>query len=100
MLLGILVTRGARLRYVSQNRKIAEIALPFDCQILDFAILIIQGLENTIHSSCCGIVVVVEKIRLPNAEDCEEVIQRHEPVVRVDIVQLGQQLSYRLGGRI
>jgi hypothetical protein len=100
MLLGILVTRGARLRCVSQSCRIAETTLPFDCQILDFTILIIQGLENTIHSSCRGIVVIMEEIWLPNAEDCEEIVQRHEPVVRVDIVELGQQLSYRLGGRI
>lgn len=63
--------------------------LPLDREILNLTILVIQGLEDAIHSSGSSVVIIVKKIRLSSAENSTQIVQRHEPIVRIGIVELG-----------
>ena len=77
ILIGIFVTSGPRLWNISQERHFNPrfYTVPFDSQILDFPILIIQRLQNSVNSSCGSIVIIVQEIRLRNSKNLAEIIQ-------------------------
>ena len=63
--------------------------IPFNSQILDLAILIIQRLEDTVHSSRSSVIVVVKKVWLPGLKNSTQVVQRHKSIVGIGIVEFG-----------
>lgn len=88
---GSFVTRGPRLhrgQYLTRWCFGQKVDVPFDSQVLDFAILVVQRLEDAIYGFGGGIVIMVKEIRLSNRQDLEKVVQRHVPKVWVDILEL------------
>jgi len=74
--------------------------MPFDCQILDLPILIIQSFQNAIHGSGCSIIVIMQKILLSNSKYLEEIIQGHESIIGIGIVELWKESSHSRRGRV
>lgn len=64
--------------------------VPFNCQILDFPVLIIQRLEDTINSSGSSVVVIMKEIWLANSEYLAQIVQGHEPGVWICLMELRQ----------
>lgn len=67
-----------------------ECIVPLNCQILDLAILVVEGLQDPVYCSGSCVIVAVQKVRLANTEQVEEIIQGHESIVGVRIVKLGK----------
>lgn len=103
---GVFATRGPRLFETNKvsiggSRQILEDGdLPLDGLVLNLAVLIVQGLNNVIDGAGGGVVVMMEHIILGIGENGNQVVQSHEPEVRVRIVQLAKELDDRVRGRV
>lgn len=74
--------------------------LPLDGLVLNLAVLIVQGLNNMIDGAGGGVVVVMQHVILGIGENGNQVVQSHEPEVRVRVVQLAEELDDRVRGRV
>lgn len=79
---------------------VGEIVAPFDCQVLHLSILVVQRLDDTINRTCGYVIVVVQKVGFAVRQYLEQIVERHEPEVRVGISQLLDELDHRLGRRV
>lgn len=71
------------------ERKWPRMDRPFNSQVLNFTVLVVQSLKHAINSSCSCIVIIVQEIGLPIIEDIEKIVQRHEAKVGIIVVELG-----------
>ena len=56
------------------KRKGPRMNIPFDSQVLNFTVLVVQSLEHAINSSCSCIVIIVQEIGLPIIKDIEKIV--------------------------
>ena len=65
--------------------------LPPNSLVLDFTILVIQGLNHSVNDLGTRMVVTIEKRRSPSIETAVKVVQRHVTQVRVCIAKFWQE---------
>lgn len=70
--------------------------LPLDRLVLNLAVLIVQGLNYVIDGASGGVIVMMQHVILGIGENGNEVVQSHEPEVRVRVVQLAKELDDRV----
>lgn len=102
---GVFATRGPRLFETNvslgrRGRGWAHENLPLDGLILNLSVLIVQGLHNVVDGAGGRVIVVMQHIILRIAENSNQVVQGHEPEVRVRVVQLSKELDDRVRGRV
>lgn len=74
--------------------------VPFQSLVLDFTMLVVQGLEQSIGEFSGGSPVAGEEGRALVAQNTEEVVQGHESQVGIRIIQLGKQAEDGLLGHL
>jgi len=74
--------------------------LPLDGLVLNLAVLIVQGLDNVIDGAGGGVIVVMQHVILGIGKNGNQVVQGHEPEVRVRVAQPGEELYDRMRGRV
>lgn len=91
---GVFATRGPRLFGTNKVSKEASLSgleqgdLPFDRLVLDLAVLVVQGLYDVVDGASGCVVVMMQHVILGIGENGNQVVQGHEPEVRVRVVQL------------
>lgn len=95
-LAGVFATRGPRLFETNKvsteasQQSLGDGDLPLDRLVLNLAVLIVQGLNYVIDGAGGGVVVMMEHVILGIGKNGNQVVQSHEPEVRVRVVQLAK----------
>ena len=70
--------------------------IPLDGKVLNFSILIVKCLDDTINSTGSYVVIVLEEIGLGMIEQLEQIVQGHVSEIRVVVAELLDMLHHRL----
>ena len=70
--------------------------IPLDRKVLNFTILIVECLDDTINSTSSYVVIMLEEIGLGMIEQLEQIVQGHVSEIRVVVAELLDMLHHRL----